>query len=176
MAQTPGIVSPVLPTLADTPPPALRACLFSLAGSRFAVDVRSAREVAVFDDIAAVPRAPRHVVGVANLRGTVLPIVEMRAVLGLPEPRPARSVRTLVLRDDSLLAAVVVDAVLGLEPFDDVVPPDAPEAAPAQGPRRLVAGWLTWAGETVALLDVPRLLAALRSPIRAANSAQGEPA
>jgi chemotaxis signal transduction protein len=143
-------------------PPALRACLFALAGSRFAVDVRSAREVAVFDEITAIPRAPRQLIGVANLRGTVLPIVDIRRLLGLPEARPPRSVRTLVLRDDSLVVAVVVDAVLGLEPFDDVMAPDDRLAARARGPRQFAAGWLAWAGETLALLDVPRLLAALR--------------
>jgi purine-binding chemotaxis protein CheW len=174
MAQAPGIVFPVLPALPDTPP-ALRACLFALEGSRFAVDVRSAREVAVFDEITTVPRAPRHLVGVANLRGTVLPIADIRALLGLPEPRPARSVRTLVLRDGSLLAAVAVDTVLGLEPFEDIVPLDSPAAARLRAPRQLMAGWLTWAGETLPLLDVPRMLAALRITTRAGEPAQGGP-
>ena len=128
MAQPPGVASPVLPTLPETPP-ALRACLFALAGLRFAVDVRNTREVAVFDEITAMPRAPRHLLGVANLRGTVLPITDIRALLGLPEPRPARSARTLVLRDGALVAAVVVDTVLGLEPFDEIVPVDSPSAA-----------------------------------------------
>jgi purine-binding chemotaxis protein CheW len=175
MAQTPGTVSPVLPAPAE-PAPALRACLFALAGSHFAVDVRSAREVAVFDEITAVPRAPRHLVGVANLRGTVLPIVDVRGLLGLPEPRLGRSLRTLVLRDGALVAAIVVDTVIGLEPFDDVLPADRAATARAQIPRGFVAGSLAWAGETLPLLDVPRLLAALRTTTRAAEPAQGDAA
>jgi chemotaxis signal transduction protein len=175
MGQTPGVVSPVLPAVPDSPP-ALRACLFALAGSRFAVDVRNAREVAVFDEITAIPRAPRHLVGVANLRGTVLPIADIRVLLGLPELRPARSMRTLVLRDGGLVVAVVVDMVLGLEPFDDIVPADSPAAARARGPRQFVAGWIEWAGETLPLLDVQRMLAALRPTTRAGGPAQGEPA
>ena len=174
MAQTPGLVAPKLPAIPDTLP-ALRACLFALAGSRFAVDVRSAREVAVFDEITTIPRAPRHLIGVANLRGAVLPIVDVRRLLGLPEARLARSVRTLVLRDDSFVVAVVVDAVLGLEFFDDVIAPDDRQAARARGPRQFVAGWLAWAGETLALLDVPRLLGALRPVRRAAAVGHGEP-
>lgn len=158
MTQTPVI--PVPPVLPDAPP-ARRACLFALAGTRFAVDVRSAREVVLFDEITAVPRAPRHVVGVANLRGTVMPIVDVRGLLGLPEARPAGSLRTLVIRDGAFQAAVVVDTVLGLEPFEDVVPTDSPTAAGMWGPRPLMAGWIQWAGETLALLDVPKILAAL---------------
>jgi purine-binding chemotaxis protein CheW len=159
MAQTP--VTPVLPGSPDAPP-ARRACLFALAGARFAVDVRSAREVVLFDEITAVPRAPRHVVGVANLRGTVMPIVDVRRLLGLPESRLGRPLRTLVVRDGVVQAALVVDTVLGLEPFEDVLPADSPTAAGTRGPRPLMAGWIEWAGDTLALLDVPKILAALR--------------
>jgi purine-binding chemotaxis protein CheW len=159
------------PTTPETTP-ALRACLFSLAGSAFAVDVRSAREVAVFDEITLVPRAPRHLIGVANLRGTVLPIVDIRSMLGLGEIRPARSVRTLLVRDGSLVVAAVVDSVLGLEPFDAILSPDSPAVARARGPRQFVTGWISWAGETVPVLDVPRLLAALRSTVGAAAPVQ----
>ncbi|HKW94909.1 MAG TPA: chemotaxis protein CheW [Methylomirabilota bacterium] len=176
MSERPGPTIPTLPPIPDTAP-TLRACLIALGGSRFAVDVRSAREVAVFEEMTRVPRAPRHLVGVANLRGTVMPIVDARGLLGcLPEVRPARSVRTLVLRDGAMQAAVVVDAVLGLEPFDEVIPDGSPGAARARGPRPFVASWLSWAGETVPLLDVPRLLAALRVCTGEPVAAHGEPA
>jgi len=161
MSQTPGSMAPASPAPAGAAPEQ-RACLFALADSRFAVDVRSAREVVLFDDITAVPLAPRYLVGVANLRGTVMPIVDIRAMLGLPESRPARSVRTLVVRHGGVQVAMVVDAVLGLEPFDDVMAPDGPTTARMRGPRPLMAGWIRWAGETLALLDVPKILTALR--------------
>jgi purine-binding chemotaxis protein CheW len=161
MTQTPVI--PVLPAAPDAPP-AARACLFALAGARFAVDVRSAREVVLFDEITVVPRSPRHLVGVANLRGTVMPIVDVRELLGLAESRPGRTLRTLVVRDGAVQAALVVDTGLGLEPFEDVVPADSPTAAGMWGPRLLMAGWIQWAGETLPLLDVPKILAALRPP------------
>jgi len=175
MLETPGLAVPTLPPIPDTAP-ALRACLIALGGSRFAVDVRGTREVAVFEEMTHVPRAPRHLMGVANLRGTVMPIVDARGFLGLPDVRPARSVRTLVLRDGAVQAAVVVDAILGLEPFDEVIPDGSPVVAQARGPRPFVASWLSWAGEAVPLLDVPRLLAALRVTTGAPAAAQGEPA
>ncbi|MGH7384526.1 MAG: hypothetical protein ACREKG_05040, partial [Candidatus Rokuibacteriota bacterium] len=64
MTHTPGVGSPTLPEAPDASP-ALRACLFALAGFRFAVDVRSAREVVVFDEITVVPLAPPQLVGIA---------------------------------------------------------------------------------------------------------------
>lgn len=156
------------PSAGPDAPPARRACLFALAGQRFAVDVRSAREVVAFDEITIVPRGPRHLVGVANLRGTVMAIVDIRGLLGLPESRPGRSLRTLVVRDGAAQAALVVDAVVGLEPFDDVLPTDSPAIAGMRGPRPLMAGWIEWAGETLALLDVPKILTALAASTPAA--------
>ena len=150
-------------SVAAEPAPALRACLFTVSGARFAVDVRSAREVALFEELTPVPRAPRHLVGVANLRGTVVPIVDVGPLLGRAALRAPRSVRTLVLRDGPLLAAMVVEAVLGLEPFDTVLAPDTPTAPRNRVPSRFLNGWLAWAGETVPILDAGRLLTELRT-------------
>lgn len=150
------------PAAAETVP-ALRACLFTVSGARFAVDVRSAREVALFDELTPVPRAPRHLVGVANLRGTVVPIVDVGPLLGLPALRAPRGVRTLVLRDGSLLAAMVVEAILGLEPFDTLLAPDTSAAPWDRVPSRFLNGWLVWAGAMVPVLDAGLMLAELRT-------------
>ncbi|SRR6266545_3281374 len=159
MTQTPvATVSPASLDALQAP----RACVFAVAGTRFAVDVRSAREVVLFDEITTVPRGPRHLVGVANLRGTVMPIVDVRERLGLPDSRPGRPLRALVVRDGAVQAALVVDSVLGLEPIGDVVPPGSPTTAGMRGPRPLLSGWIQVGGETLPLLDVPKTLAALR--------------
>jgi purine-binding chemotaxis protein CheW len=153
--------------------PERRACVFTLAGARFAVDVRSTRELAMFHDITRVPCAPTSLVGVANLRGTVMPIVDIRRLLDLPAERSGGgSVRTLVLRADALQAAVVVDAVLDLEPFDEIAPvEDGDRAGDAPG-RRFTAGYVTWDGERVGLLDAPKILEALMArPMRTGRGA-----
>ena len=58
-----------------------------------------------------------------------------------------------------------VDEAGYVEPFDDVLPAADPAAPRDHGPHRLVAGWITWAGETLALLDVPRILTVLRATL-----------
>jgi purine-binding chemotaxis protein CheW len=162
MTDTPGAAVPSIPAGV---PPERRACLFSLAEARFAIDVRSAREVVLFDDITTVPLGPRALLGVANLRGTVMPIADIRALLGLPEAGPARSVRALVVRDGARQAALAVDAMLGLEAYEDVTPVDGPATAPLRAPRPLMTGWIRWQDEPLPLLDVSRLLAALRATV-----------
>ena len=110
-----------------------RACVFTLGRHRFAVDVTEAREVVVFDELTPVPLAPPFVVGVANLRGTVMPMVDLSSLLGLPLREAKGRTLGLVLGHGPWTAAAAVDAVLGLEPLlrreGDAPPPAGAGAA-----------------------------------------------
>ncbi|MHA6345222.1 chemotaxis protein CheW [Roseivivax sp. CAU 1761] len=68
---------------------------FALAEQEFCLDVQAVREIRSFARIAALPRMPRHVLGVVNLNGTVLPVLDLALRLGLPAP-PGRG-RTVVV-------------------------------------------------------------------------------
>jgi len=139
---------------------AVRACLFWLAGKRFAIEVQHAREVIVLDEVTIVPRAPAYVVGVANLRGLVLPILDIRRRLGLA-PRPVgRGTRVLVADGGAGQVGIAIDAVMGLESFDEVLP--VGEAA-GSADAELAAGLLKRGDDPVMLLDVGRVLDALKS-------------
>jgi purine-binding chemotaxis protein CheW len=146
--------------------------VFTLAGARLAADIRHTREVVVLPDRTPVPRAPAHVVGVANLRGNVVPIVDIGHLLGLP-PRPASErLHTIVLEDAGIQIAVPTDEVLGLESFDSVAPRD--DSAPGL-PGELALGLLRREDGVATLLDVPRLVEALRvgAPSRGAVAVGG---
>ena len=134
----------------------LRACLFTVSGVTFALDVRSAREMAVFEAITPVPRAPAAVLGVANLRGDVVPIVDARARLGLPVRALSRPLRALVVAGDGSEIALVIDGVVGLEAFTEVTPPSEGETA------AWAAGTVEHAGQRVTVLDAAALARALR--------------
>ncbi|MCP3915482.1 MAG: purine-binding chemotaxis protein CheW [bacterium] len=56
---------------------------FMLHTEEFAVDIHKVREIIAFHDISPLPNVPSHVVGVINLRGTIIPIVDLAAKLGL---------------------------------------------------------------------------------------------
>src|SRR4029450_2668774 len=127
-----------------------RACAFTLGGHRFAVDVSEARGVVVFDGGTPLPLAPSFVLGLANLRGTVMPVVDLAPLLGLP-PREAKAQTLgLVLGHGAWKAAAVVDTVLGLEPLHE-------------GDRR-VAG----ADGSIPVLDAGGVLTAPRGAMGAA--------
>jgi len=151
------------PDMGPRSAPSLRACLVVLAGSLFAVDVAHAREVAVFETITAVPRSASVLLGVANLRGVVVPIVDVRPLLGLPAHRPGALIKGLVVEAASMRAAVAIEAALGLEAFDRMA---------GHGRNGHVRGMLPRGGEMVALLDTPGLLTALGRELGTADEAE----
>jgi purine-binding chemotaxis protein CheW len=140
--------------------PAVRACVFAVGGERLATDVRHTREVVVLAERTPVPRAPAHVLGVANLRGSVVPIVDIGQALGLPVRSASEGERTIVVEDAGIQIAVPADEILGLEFFDDVQPPGEATSGPYAA---VAAGRLKRADGSVAtLLDVPRLIDTVR--------------
>ena len=94
-------------------------------------------------------------VGVFNLRGTVLPLVEARPLLGHAARTPVAGTAAVVLAARNWRAAVAIDRVLGLDWFDDIT------LAPGQGPFA-TGTFGSSDSDTITLLDADRLLAALR--------------
>jgi len=137
----------------------LRACIFTVGAEPFAFDLRRVREVVVLDELTAVPAAPPQIVGVANLRGDVLPIVDPGRLLGAAIRRTGRRRRALVVTGGGAHVGLLIDDVLGLETFDDVLEigdaTDQPYVACAVGRLRRNEGLVT-------LLDADKVMAALR--------------
>ncbi|HUF91743.1 MAG TPA: chemotaxis protein CheW [Candidatus Limnocylindria bacterium] len=126
-----------------------------LGEGTYAVDVRDAREVVTLDGFTPVPGAPASVMGVFNLRGTVLPLVEARPLLGRAATIPVPGTPAVVLAARSWRAAVAIDRVVGLEWFDD--------ATLAAGGGPFAAGTFAQGDSgAITLLDADGLLSALR--------------
>jgi purine-binding chemotaxis protein CheW len=84
----------------------------------YALRAEDVAEIVRVPAMARVPQSPRALLGIANLRGSVLPVVSLRALLGLAEVSAgpgARAVARAVVLDVGSRAAVVVDAVDALE-------------------------------------------------------------
>jgi purine-binding chemotaxis protein CheW len=138
-----------------------RACVVAMGGRTLAVDVCDAREVMTLDTVAPVPGAPAPLLGVANLRGTVLAVADARPALALPPKAATAGSAALVLAAGGLEAALLIDGVIGLEWFDTPLPvEDVPD-----GPvKSFAAGLVPRPDGPAILLDAARLLEALRAP------------
>src|SRR6185295_18152288 len=87
----------------------LRAAIISLGGELFTIDLKSVREVFVVESITPVPGMPSGLVGVTNLRGTVIPLLDLRPMFGLNAVAVLRY--AVVVQHGNWQVGVLVDTV-----------------------------------------------------------------
>jgi purine-binding chemotaxis protein CheW len=84
---------------------------FLLGAEEYALAIERVREILKPPSIAEVPRAPAHVLGVVNVRGEVVTVVDPRPRLALPPAAPGRAARILLCDAADGPAGLLVDAV-----------------------------------------------------------------
>ena len=85
---------------------------FEVAGGVYAMDVSQVREVARWQPVTPLPKAPELIEGVIDLRGVIVPVVDLgRTLTGRP-CEPDAATRITIVEIDSLLMGLVVDAAI----------------------------------------------------------------
>ena len=132
------------------------AC-FSLDNDLYAVDIMRIKEIIRPQKLTPLPQAPSFIDGIINLRGAVIPVVDMRKRFGMPARELTASTRLLIVRLSAQTLGLVVDDVTEVitVPTKDIKPPPTVSAG-------LIANHLLGvclSGENmVMLLDIDRLL------------------
>lgn len=94
------------------PKPRLETCLtFSLGGETFAMPVEPVQQIVRISSITRVPHAPHPIRGVTNLRGRVIPVIDLRVRVGLPTTEIDRSARIIAVGSRGRVIGLLVDAV-----------------------------------------------------------------
>ena len=99
---------------------------FHLGNDEFGVDIMHVREIIRLTEVTHIPQAPSYVEGVCNLRGSILPIIDGRARLGMSRRQRDESTRVLVLDVGGKVTGIVVDRVsevLSVSSADIEAPP-----------------------------------------------------
>jgi purine-binding chemotaxis protein CheW len=106
----------------------LQVVVFSLANERYALEARFVQRVVPFSEYTPVPGAPDFLVGVFNLRGEVLAVIDLRKFFGVPARALTEQSRVLVLGGERAEFGVLADAtdeVAALRTDDVLEPPDS---------------------------------------------------
>src|SRR6476619_495922 len=93
----------------------------------FALPVKQVQEILRVSALTRVPHAPFPVRGVTNLRGYVLPVVDLRVRLGMPPEEPGPLARIMVVHSRGRLVGLLVDAVDQVVPIDRLAVEPPPE-------------------------------------------------
>jgi twitching motility protein PilI len=111
---------------------------FRLGEERFVAAREEVREVmALPSSTTRIPGVKAWVTGLANVRGQLLTVVDLKAFLGGAATRPGRETRVLVLNHRELGAGLLVDEVLGFRRFEETSRGDAPAEVPLRCERFL---------------------------------------
>jgi chemotaxis signal transduction protein len=131
------------------------AIVVRLGTGRFAVDLASVAEVGRAPAITRVPGLPVWLSGVANWRGRILPVLDLRPLLGAEATELDAQGRLLVLTGGGIAVGMVVDAVDGTTELTDVA---AFPAASATNGANLMSGQVPREDGPLAVLDVASVL------------------
>lgn len=133
------------------------AVVVRLAGARYAVAMDRIAEVVAVPALTRVPQGPRWLSGVANWRGRILAVVDLRPLVGAEQRPLPTSSRLIVLSWGGVEAGLLCESVVGLLAPGPVV--GQPPSTVTDDAAALVSGVVDDGSGPVSLLDVPAVLA-----------------
>ncbi|MHB9036711.1 MAG: chemotaxis protein CheW [Armatimonadota bacterium] len=131
--------------------------VFDLAHEYYGADIGAVNTIIRMQDITKIPRSPEFVEGVINLRGTIIPVIDLRKRFGLPVSEATKSSRIVVVEAAGQMIGMVVDAVAEtLRLPSDAIEPPSPIVATVDS--AYVRGVGKQDSRLVILLDLEKVL------------------
>jgi len=147
-------------TTLDAPATDIRAgkyLTFKLGKEEFGIQVLRVREIMGVQDITAVPGMPSHLRGVINLRGKIIPVVDLRLKFGLPDapftPATCIIVVQVMQEGETAMIGVIVDCVSEVLTLAGSDIEDSPDFGAGSGPS-FVLGIAKCKGSVKILLNI----------------------
>jgi purine-binding chemotaxis protein CheW len=130
---------------------------FRIGEETFGLRIANVREIVRVPEITAVPNAPDYIEGVINLRGKIIPVMDLRKRFGEREVRRDKKNRILVVEVDSKLVGLIVQSaseVIKIPPSEI----EAPASLLQEGEMGFVIGVGKLNGRLIILVDLHKLL------------------
>ncbi len=144
----------------------LQLVTFEVAGEEYAVDILAVREINRMMDLTRVPQSPPEVEGVINLRGKIIPVVDLRRRFGMATAERTESSRIVVVEVGGRVLGFVVDRVHEvLRLSSDIVEPAPAMACSIRS--EFIAGVGKLADRLLILLDLDKLFGAEAAAVAA---------
>jgi purine-binding chemotaxis protein CheW len=130
---------------------------FELAGQQYCIDIMSVREIRNWSGITQLPNTPEHVMGVVNLRGVIVPVIDMRVKFNVGRSSPNATNVVVIVSMNNILHGLLVDSVADIVACKptDIVP--IPESL-VQSQNPLLIGLITVNNEMLAVVGLDRVI------------------
>jgi purine-binding chemotaxis protein CheW len=130
---------------------------FHISNQTFCIDIMAVREIRGWTPATPLPHAPGFVRGVINLRGAVLPVVDLAARLGLPQKEPTARHAVIVVQQGGQVAGLLVDAVSNILMLNQDSIQPTPEVA-SELSRAFIKGIVAAEKEVISVLIIKNLV------------------
>ncbi len=132
---------------------------FALGDEEYGVEILKVQEIRGYSAVTPIPNTPQYIKGVMNLRGTIVPVVDLRGKLAMSEAEYSQFTVIIVVTVGAKVMGLIVDAVsdvLNIPKTDIQATPDFG----AQVDARFINGMAKAGDKLVVLLDIDRVLGA----------------
>ena len=130
---------------------------FRLADEIYGINVMQVQEVLRMTEIAPVPGAPSSVLGIVNLRGNVVTVIDTRELFGLPSSETTDQTRIMIVECNKIIVGLLVDSVAEVVNIQNTDIDSAP-AIGNEDNSRYIQGVFSKNGEILILVDLNRLM------------------
>lgn len=137
--------------------PILQWVTFRLDNETYGINVMQVQEVLRVTEIAPVPGAPDYVLGIINLRGNVVTVIDTRKRFGLLPKEPDDSTRIVIIEADRQVVGILVDAVAEVVDLRASEMESAPHVGNDES-SKYIQGVASRGGELLILVDLNKLL------------------
>ncbi|MEG6615474.1 chemotaxis protein CheW [Peptococcaceae bacterium 1198_IL3148] len=93
--------------------------VFQLSDQKYALPIQETQEIIRMTDVTRIPNANYYLEGIINLRGTILPVINLNRRLGLMEKEADDETRIVVVENNSQKVGMIVDSVLEVGRFNE---------------------------------------------------------
>lgn len=129
---------------------------FAIGNDQYGVDIMAVREIKGWSEIKHIPKQPEYVRGVLNLRGVIVPIVDLRCRFGQGMTEAGGLHIVIIVQIDDRLVGLLADRVLDIVSFDATQIQPVPRTA-STAQINFLLGLVTVDGAMIALMDLPHL-------------------
>ncbi len=142
---------------ADSNDEVLQWVTFQLEEETYGINVMQVQEVLRYSEIAPVPGAPDYVLGIINLRGNVVTVIDTRLRFGLPENEITDNTRIVIIESDKQVIGILVDSVAEVVYLKKSEIDSAPNVGTEES-ARFIQGVSNRDGELLILVDLDKML------------------
>ncbi len=142
---------------ANAQDPVIQWVTFRLDNEKYGIKVVQVQEVLRMTEIAPVPGAPDYVLGIINLRGNVVTVIDLRRRFGLMEVEPDDATRIVIIEAENNVVGVLVDSVAEVADIRASEIDTAPNVGNDES-SKYIQGVSTQEDELLILVDVNKLL------------------